>query len=283
VSMPTLLVSSYGASRIDAFPADATGNIAPTYTITGALTTLASPRGIVVDNEEIFVADQGNAAIDVFKIDATGNVAPLRQIKGALTTLGPASQLYVTDTEIYVADQSAKVAVFPRDATGNVAPTRSIAPTGLTGSLGVAVYKDELYVSSYTQSIVYVVPANSTGTIAPTRMLSGPTSLLSGPQSIHVFNDELFVANEGNALTVYDPKFSTPVPYRRIAGATTNTSYVDELARLGDRVYSANYNNSSVQVFDIAASGDAAPLASLTGATTKINGTLGLTIMGVDE
>lgn len=282
-SMPTLLVSSYGAQRIDAFPANATGNIAPLHSISGATTTLGAPRGLFVSGNELFVADQGGQAIDVFPLDGSGNIAPTRQIKGASTLLSAPSQIYVTDTEIYVGDQSDSVYVFPKTGTGNIAPTRQIKPTGLAGSLGVVVYKDELYVSSYTQSEIYVVPATSNGAVAPTRTLVTPDGYLAAPQAISVFDDELFVANGGNSITVFDPQFSSMAPYRRLRGTTTQLSYPDQFAQLGTKFYSANYSNSTVQVFDLVANGDTAPLATIGGAMTKINGDLGLVLYGVDE
>jgi len=56
----------------------------------------------------------------------------------------------------------------------------------------------------------------------------------------------------------------------------TSLSYADDIVVLGNRIYTANYTNSSVQVFDIAASGNVTPIATITGAMTLMNGPFGI-------
>lgn len=291
VTMPILAVSSYGASRIDFFPANATGEIAPTYSIPDVVppgvTTLSTPRTLFVQGDELFVADASANAIDVFPITAMGNVAPTRQIKGALTGLVGVSHIFVTATEIYVAGGSDKISVFPKTGTGNIAPTRAFTSTSLSNTRGVLVVGNELFTSELGGSI-NVFPADAGAAVppslAPTRSLTGPSTLLNNPSGAIVVNGELFVGNTGGSINVYDPAASGDAPpWRRIAGADTKLSFTDQLAVLGNRVYSSNYGNSSVQVFELTATGDAMPIASISGPATHIANTLGIALIGVEQ
>ncbi|MBV8074644.1 MAG: hypothetical protein JO140_04370 [Candidatus Eremiobacteraeota bacterium] len=70
-------------ARVLVFPLGANGNVAPSATIQGSATTLASPVGIAVDAAGyVFVLD-ASGQVAIFAPGATGNVAPLRTITGA--------------------------------------------------------------------------------------------------------------------------------------------------------------------------------------------------------
>ncbi|MGH2900494.1 MAG: InlB B-repeat-containing protein, partial [Solirubrobacteraceae bacterium] len=71
-----LAVASYSGHSISIFPNNASGNVAPIRTISGAATSLINPRGVAVVGNEIIAADQGATAVVVFDLNADGNVAP---------------------------------------------------------------------------------------------------------------------------------------------------------------------------------------------------------------
>src|SRR6266852_847093 len=80
----------------------ATGNVAPTATITGAATGLSTPRRLLVDtaSNRLFVANQGGSSILVFDniSTLTGNAAPNRVISGGATTLAAPVDLALDTT-----------------------------------------------------------------------------------------------------------------------------------------------------------------------------------------
>jgi hypothetical protein len=80
----------------------ATGNVAPTRTISGAATLLSNPAGVLYDsaNDRLYVANWGSSAILVWNNASTanGNVAPDRVISGADTQLSEPTGLGVDRT-----------------------------------------------------------------------------------------------------------------------------------------------------------------------------------------
>ena len=69
---------------IDVFPIGATGDTAPTRTISGGL---SHPSGIAVNASWIFVTNNLPPSIAVFPIGARGETAPARTISGDNTSL----------------------------------------------------------------------------------------------------------------------------------------------------------------------------------------------------
>jgi hypothetical protein len=86
-AMPQRVVRRGDAIRV--FARNASGDVAPTRSVTGAATNLNGVFGLAVDaarNELIAVSADVNA-IMFFSRTASGNVAPLRTVTGAATGL----------------------------------------------------------------------------------------------------------------------------------------------------------------------------------------------------
>lgn len=173
------------------FSRTATGNVAPTRTITGGSTGLKDPVGLAVDNthEEVFVSNANNSGSD-----------------GSVT-------------------------VYPRTADGNTAPVRTIVggATGLFRTVGVALdlTRDEVFATNYSGSIA-VHSRTASGNVAPLRRISGPNTLLNSAfgtspagLAFDTVNGEVIAGNAGNdALTVFDRLASGDVaPLRNITSA----------------------------------------------------------------
>ena len=122
-------------SSVTVYDVDATGDVAPLRTITGALSQIDWPMGVAVDetHDELFVANNGDNSILVFARTASGNVAPKRVIRGALTGIKGPMGVAVAKDEIWVANFGDHTAlVVPRLAAGNAPPRRIVrnAPAG---------------------------------------------------------------------------------------------------------------------------------------------------------
>jgi hypothetical protein len=131
-----LYVANFSVGTVTVYPATASGNTAPTRTIT---VPGGNPIGLYILGNELFVSQAG-AAVRVFD-KSTG--ALLRLISGASTTLAFTDQCSIFLGELYCAVyDTSRVVVFPSNAMGNVAPTRAIAGslTTLNQSLGLFIY-----------------------------------------------------------------------------------------------------------------------------------------------
>ena len=121
---------------IQIFNSAATGNVAPTATLTGANTTVDNAQGVAVDTAgNIYVSSSGlNGPPSILKFSAgsTGNVAPVQAITGGPNPMEDLGNLRVDSTgNLYVVDGST-ILIFAPGAKGNVAPTATISSSGFT-------------------------------------------------------------------------------------------------------------------------------------------------------
>ncbi len=136
-------------------PAGSNGTIAPSATLSGANTGLATPRGLAIDRQgNLYVANTGGGAggvlgsVTVYTGGSAGNAVPVQTITGAETGIYVASGVaFDRGGNVYVASAessgggSGGVSVFPPGHYGAVAPSaRIVGPsTELNYLEGVAV------------------------------------------------------------------------------------------------------------------------------------------------
>ncbi len=176
---------STGTSSILIFPANGTGNIAPTAMISGSLTGLSGPRGLGFDSAgDLWVANAGNASVTEYGgpilPSGAGNVSYKAVIMGAATGLKTPSDVILdgnTPNNIYVADSTANaIFVFGGLSSGNATPNRTITSAALNAPSGIALAADgTLYVANTTNVLLF--PAASGGVppntnVAPEATLS---------------------------------------------------------------------------------------------------------------
>ncbi|MBV8171449.1 MAG: hypothetical protein JO219_05925 [Candidatus Eremiobacteraeota bacterium] len=81
-----IYVSLFAANTINVFAANATGNVAPIRSISGASTALADPPGLAVDpTGKLYVTNFQGPTLTEYAAGANGNVAPVVTISGAAT------------------------------------------------------------------------------------------------------------------------------------------------------------------------------------------------------
>jgi len=84
-----IYVSDSGRKAVLIFAANASGNVAPTSQISGALTGFVTPSDVKVDTTgKIYVSDSGAGKIFVFAALASGNVAPILTYTASGTLVG---------------------------------------------------------------------------------------------------------------------------------------------------------------------------------------------------
>jgi sugar lactone lactonase YvrE len=202
-------------------------SVAPTATISGGNTGLATPEGIALDSSDsIYVANSGPWTVTVYTqsqmisgcsgTPSTCNLTPSATISGPATDLSnPEGVALDSGGNIYVADGDAadSVTVYSplggagwaagSPATYSVAPKAAISTTMTTGLInpqGVALDSSgNIYVADVDAKSVFVYPAGSNGNAAPTATISGGNTLLQIPRGVALDSiRNIYVADEGN-------------------------------------------------------------------------------------
>ena len=203
--------------------------------------------------------------------------------------------------EVFVANLTNSITVFNRTDSGDVLPQRTLsgASTGLNGPRGIAldIVHDELFVANFVGNSITVYARTASGDTAPSRTISGDKTLLDFPYGIAVdlANDELIVTNSsasstpGNASILIFGRTASgnAAPVRNITGAATGLYFSHHMAfdpstgeiivvNPGDLApFGAT---ASITVHDRTANGNVAPLRTLTGTSTGLNGPVGLAL-----
>ncbi len=271
----------------------ATGNIAPTATVSGSTVSLSSPEGMFLDttNDRLFVANKGAHSILVFDRISTlnGDIAPNRTIIGNNTGLSaPLSVVLDNNDNLYVADGT-HVLVFGSAsvANGNTQPTRNFDMLTPLGQIFLDASNDQLYVTEPTANSVERIDSasfqNGVGVASVT--INGPDTGLAGPSGLALDqNFRLFVSNSRAPVSVTDyanaeGATSSPDvgPSAKIVGAQTGLTapgqmFLNRNAANGE-LYIADQGSGSVLVFTNVANqnGAPAPARTISGSSTQLS------------
>jgi hypothetical protein len=293
--------------KVAVWGANADGNVPPARRIFGFATKLKDSEGIAVDaKHDVYVLNQQPTwSVAVYGKDARGDAPPLRTISGSKTELSWSQDVAVDAARnIYVANGDdgpgpASVTVYAAGASGNVAPIRMITgtKTGLANPFGVAVdAKGYVYVSNFSRtggSVVTFRPG-ANGNAAPVRTIVGSNTGLWAAAGIAIdAQGYVYVAGLGGPssvcgiVEVFAPGASGNVaPVRVISGsnAVMNAPFgvaVDD----GGRVYVANQYEQDecgagplITVYAAGATGNVAPIATISGSSTDLKGPAGIAV-----
>jgi sugar lactone lactonase YvrE len=186
-------------------------------------------QGIAVDkNGLIYVIDQGNYRIQVF--DAEGNVLPEKVI--------PLSYC---------------PAAAPRCAEGLWRPVRKSEYTSLQG---LAIdHEGGIFISDSGTSRIYrLLPGGrlDPGFKSPEPDAATNKPVLKEPESLALYRDKLFVANEGTGdIGILDRRSGKPLPPAHGFGADVFGGDVEGLAVLEDFLFAVDVQNTRIAVFDL--------------------------------
>jgi hypothetical protein len=250
---------------ITMYPSDSSGDQVPLRNIVGPANTLLDPRGVIVVDDQIIVADTRSNAVASYPIIADGEVGPTRRIVGPATTLDGPRGLAVLNGELYVADFDG-IVVFPLGASGNLAPTRRISRP--PGTVSVALHHDDLYVVDWPGTTVRIVvySATDSGTPTPKRILTE----VGCATELAFSGDEMFVADTCRGIAVYPATASGNTAPLRMIWHTTFETLESHIAIFRDELYLTNNDENIVRVFPIDAAGDIAPTRSIVGEHTGL-------------
>ena len=228
----------------------ATGNIAPSATVSGTATTLDGPQYLAFDpvHDRLFVANVGTATnlgtVLIFDSASTltGNAAPTRTIGGTVSGLvSPSDVAYdATHDALYVLDATDVLVyntISSSTKTGDIAPDRTINTSFLTlTAICLDVINDRLYVADSGSNAIgiYDNVSSLTGVVPASRTVGGALTKLASPFGVALDpSKNLVVSNAGGAgsITVYTAaSVATGTSLLNVAPVATITGAATTLA-----------------------------------------------------
>jgi len=220
----------------------ANGNVAPEATISGSQTQLSSPQRILLDvtNNRLLIANQGGGSILIFQnaSTASGNIAPNAVLTSPSNMVSPVDLAIDAGANLlYVADgQNILVFSGQGSLSGNVntPPVRTVNFTFTIGAILLDAANNRLFIADPADNAVQILPNASSA--------NGPGTSLVNP----------------------------------LVGANTLLQHPNGLAFDGaGRLIVSNLSTPSITIYPasaIPAGGNVAPVASLTGSSTKLAG-----------
>jgi sugar lactone lactonase YvrE len=195
----------------------------------GSLIFYHQVQGIAVDkNGLVYVIDQGNQRVQVF--DAEGKALPEKAI--------PLS---------YCGNES------PRCSDGLWRPTKRNDYTSLQG---LAIdHEGGIFISDRGTSRIYrFLPGGKLDPSFQMQELDVATAKpnLKEPESLAVYRDKLFVANEGTgAIKIFDRRSGKLIGAAEGFGGEVFAGDVEGLAVVGDYLFAVDVQNTRIAVFDL--------------------------------
>jgi hypothetical protein len=171
------------------------------------------------------------------------------------------------------------VQISPRSATSRVGSTTQLQANGGIANGQSADITNQV---TWTSSDPNIASINSAGVV--TSKLPGTVTIraTAGPVSdsiqftVNPFIPRVFISNRlGNSIAVFDINANGSVSaVHKISGANTNLSGPDQMAVLGQELYVANPGKGEIEVFNLQADGNTAPVRHIKNATftTAVSG-----------
>ena len=304
--------SSVSSEPLRVFADMANGDAEPLRVLSGPATGMTSPVGGVFDPIEgvVYVADFWGQAIRVYPAYGAGDIAPLRTL--ATPFLGQVRMLAIdaAHDELLTIGSGCCLLAFARTASGAAAPLRSVSWGGSAGSVTQLNYPSAIVYMPPSDEVVLVdsdatapyapkllvFNRTDSGNTAPKRVIRGAlTGFGSWVAGIahDVPSRQLYVVayteNEdftrsARVLVFDDQADGNAMPLRTISGPSTGLEMPADASPAGLAIdpvrrrlvvsighYTLDSGNRLL-VFDLDASGNAAPLQRVEGPQTTFGG-----------
>lgn len=282
-------VANANGDSVTGYESTLGGDQSPVPEITGTPNALDVASSVAGDpvRRELFVSLRGLDSVAVFDFAQNGPSTPVRTLSGAATTIDTPWDIEVDHErgELYVLSKDAsRILVFPITATGG-APIRTIQTSPLwdplTFDFDLDLIHGEIVIADRTPGAVglrfFALGAN--GTVAPLRSIAGAATGLTAPSTVTVdpIHDEVFVVNANGTVLVFSRTVGGNVaPLRMISGAATgfnaSAGGLDVDPVLGELAVIRTSPDPALLFFSRTASGNTAPLRTIVGAATHLDG-----------
>jgi 6-phosphogluconolactonase (cycloisomerase 2 family) len=296
VAPPCIYVANYsngsrrGSGSITVYSYGANGDSAPVERIAGNKTGLQNPAGVGLDsNRDIYasnVAGYYGGSVTEYAPGSNGNVTPLRTLyngpSGKHFMLGAANVVVDSAGYIFVpAEQSDSVSVYAPGSSGDSAPARYIhgGKTNLDEPSYLALATNgTIYVPNYRGDSVTIFDRRADGNVAPIRTIAGSQTKLHSCTGLALeSNGDIYVSNRStNSVVIFDKHANGNVaPIATISGPSTGINTPEAIGiDANDQLYVSNapsQTRGSVTVYAKGASGNVAPIATITGSKTMLD------------
>ncbi|MCZ6753239.1 MAG: hypothetical protein O7E51_15605 [Acidobacteria bacterium] len=233
---------------------------------------------------EVVLTDENLFNIMVYdRLDNTPPSAamsePKRMIGGLKTKIEFQCGLYIDPAsgDIYAVNNDTidTLVIFGRQAKGDVPPDRELYTPHGTFGIAVDEANQELFLTIQHDNAVVVYEKMAEGDDAPIRLLQGNHTLLADPHGIAVDtkNDLIFITNHGSIRQIHADIESEAASWMRSSEKENWPLTQDKTVPGSGRIVP-----SSITVYSRTASGDAAPLRTITGPNAQLNWPSGIAI-----
>jgi hypothetical protein len=233
------------------------------------------------DGDDLIVVDFDSTdtiPISTFSRTASGNAAPVRTLNVSGSVRGAALSGAARGDRMFLRTNDNRIFVYGRTDTGDVPPAATISVSSTLGPIAYDPATNEIIVVALTATGfgIEAFPASSSGSTSPSRVLQGDQTTLSLPEGIalDVANRRLYVSDTGRIL-VFPADFGAVAniaPTSVLAGPSTQFANTPG----GDIVFDPVRHTlivtalSRILTFDANASGDVAPLSSISSFSSGI-------------
>lgn len=298
------VVDTFPPKNVKIFDANANGNVPPLFTMSSAAFQLNFPAGAAFDQAgNLYVTNESTPSVTIYSFSSSGTPALVRAIEGPDTGLAVPDAIAVDAAgNVYVSSLvtpplNAKIDEFAAGASGDAKPIATIVGlhTHLSGPVSLAVDSaGNIFATSGGFFILEFAPG-SNGDIAPSAMISENNDdpvrpggfngiAVDGSRNVYV-RAELFGpgCNQAPAIVKYAPDLRSRISY--ISGnwtgipqapfVHTGTLAVDATGKtfISFPVTPSVWNGpNAISVFAAGVSGNIAPIATITGSATGLEG-----------
>jgi len=239
-------------------------------------------NGVAVDstNDLVMMSDTNRKSLLLYS-RTSGSLSrqaatPLQQIMGPDTGVGFVAGVALDPEhrELFTVnnDVEDRMVVFDYGVRGNVKPKRLLYVPHQSWGIAFNKKRDEIALSVQTPNMYVVFRRDAQKFDAPLRSVRGPKTAMADPHGIYFdeTHNEVFVANHGNfrpgelitSYTAYDARESRQ----------ERPGYVLTEGQQG------RFLESSITVYDGDATGDVAPLRTISGPQTQIDWPMGVAV-----
>ena len=255
------------------FPANGTGSIAPSNTVTVPSQTTydalaVDTAGNLYVSASVVTAPPMLNEILIYGSGATGGATPSRTITSSSFSSVITSIAVDSTGEVYALSGNS-ISVFAANAAGNATPVRQIAGalTQINAASAIAVdAAQNIYVANTQGNDILVFSSTESGNVAPAGILGGTSSAIGAPAGVAIDSSgDIYVASfnqpsNSSAVLEFAPGATgNATPTRTLTAVASDTLAglaVDALDNL--YVYTATGSQLAVAVFTPSQSGSSA-------------------------
>ena len=282
-----ILVANEGAGTggtISEFSESADGNVAPSSVITNhnggpVAIAFSSKEGIGIANGRI--TSGGQVGVETFSL--AGDF--LTGIEGFPKDSGTNAAAFDSKGQLFVSASLPRgvraIEVFKPEASNSAKPKRTISDEG-----GLAIdSNDLLYVANSTTATIDIFPSGSATMEA---QIGGSNTGLVAPATVAVdasFNVYVFDAKTDTISEFAAGATGNVAPIRTISGSNTGLSDGDgfgsglAVSKTSGDIFVSNPASNAILVFAATASGNVAPIQTITGSATELSEPVGLAVI----